>query len=105
MSSGSRRDGRGCGSGTPPLPNFAGNDAIFGDAGDTSSRSGDAVGGSHHQREQRAAPEQLSHRYLVFQRAKQLQNGARPRVDAVGHKPTRVALMEVAADAISWTVG
>jgi DNA-directed RNA polymerase omega subunit len=42
---------------------------------------------------------------LAFQRAKQLQNGARPRVDAVGHKPTRVALMEVAADAISWTVG
>ncbi len=41
---------------------------------------------------------------LVFQRAKQLQNGARPRVDAAGHKPTRVALLEVMAQAISWTV-
>ena len=42
---------------------------------------------------------------LAFQRAKQLQNGARPRVDAAGHKPTRVALLEVLADTISWTVG
>lgn len=41
---------------------------------------------------------------LAFQRAKQLQNGARPRVDAAGHKPTRVALLEVLADTISWTV-
>ena len=41
---------------------------------------------------------------LVFQRAKQLQNGARPRVDAAGHKATRLALLEVMAHAISWTV-
>jgi DNA-directed RNA polymerase omega subunit len=41
---------------------------------------------------------------LAFQRAKQIQAGARPRVDAAGHKPTRVALLEVMADTISWTV-
>jgi DNA-directed RNA polymerase omega subunit len=41
---------------------------------------------------------------LAFQRAKQLQAGARPRVDAAGHKPTRLALLEVMADTISWTV-
>jgi len=41
---------------------------------------------------------------LAFQRAKQLQAGARPRVDAAGHKPTHVALLEVMADTISWTV-
>lgn len=40
---------------------------------------------------------------LVFQRARQLQNGARPRVDAAGHRPTRIALLEVLADTISWT--
>jgi len=40
---------------------------------------------------------------VVFQRAKQLQNGARPRVDPGVHKPTRVALMEVLADTISWS--
>jgi len=39
---------------------------------------------------------------VVFQRAKQLQNGARPRVDAADHKPTRVALLEVLADTVSW---
>jgi DNA-directed RNA polymerase omega subunit len=41
---------------------------------------------------------------LAFQRAKQIQAGARPRVDAVGHKPTRVALLEVIADTVSWTI-
>ena len=41
---------------------------------------------------------------LAFQRAKQLQAGARPRVDAADHKPTRLALLEVTADTISWTV-
>jgi DNA-directed RNA polymerase subunit K/omega len=42
---------------------------------------------------------------LVFQRARQLKNGARPRVDdAAGHVPTRVALMEVRAETVSWTV-
>ena len=42
---------------------------------------------------------------VVFERAKQLQNGARPRVDAGNHKPTRVALLEVLADTVSWTTG
>lgn len=42
---------------------------------------------------------------LVFQRARQLKNGARPRVDGTeGHVPTRVALMEVRAETVSWTV-
>jgi DNA-directed RNA polymerase omega subunit len=40
---------------------------------------------------------------VAFQRAKQLQMGARPRVEAAGHKPTRVALLEILADAVSWT--
>ena len=40
---------------------------------------------------------------VVFQRAKQLQAGARPRVEAGHHKSTRVALLEVLADTVSWT--
>jgi DNA-directed RNA polymerase subunit K/omega len=40
---------------------------------------------------------------VVFQRAKQLQSGARPRVEAGHHKATRVALLEVLADTVSWT--
>jgi DNA-directed RNA polymerase subunit K/omega len=34
---------------------------------------------------------------LMFQRARQLQDGARPRVDPRGHSSVRVALMEVLA--------
>jgi DNA-directed RNA polymerase subunit K/omega len=41
---------------------------------------------------------------VVFQRAKQLQNGARPRLEAGEHKWTRLALLEVLADAVSWSV-
>jgi DNA-directed RNA polymerase subunit K/omega len=41
---------------------------------------------------------------LAFQRARQLKDGARPRVDAPGHRPTRLAMLEVMADTISWTV-
>lgn len=41
---------------------------------------------------------------LTFQRARQLQGGARPRVEAPGHKPPRLALLEVMADTVSWTV-
>jgi DNA-directed RNA polymerase omega subunit len=56
----------------------------------------------------RALPtEHLANRFhlltLAFQRAKQLSAGAKPRVPAGGHKPTRVALMELAADTISWS--
>lgn len=32
---------------------------------------------------------------LAAQRTKQLQNGARPRVRAVGARPTRIALAEI----------
>lgn len=41
---------------------------------------------------------------LTFQRARQLNSGARPRVDAAGHKLLRVALLEVMAGMISWDV-
>jgi RNA polymerase Rpb6 len=40
---------------------------------------------------------------VAFQRAKQLQGGARPHLDAGDHKPTHVALLEIQADTISWT--
>ena len=36
------------------------------------------------------------------QRAKQLQNGAKPRVEMKSRKPTRVAMQEVLANAVSW---
>ena len=42
---------------------------------------------------------------IAMQRARQLQMGARPRIaDAVGHKPTRIALQEVLANAVSWEI-
>jgi len=41
---------------------------------------------------------------MAFQRARQLHNGARPRVDDTGHKSTRLALLEILADTISWTI-
>jgi DNA-directed RNA polymerase subunit K/omega len=41
---------------------------------------------------------------LVFQRARQLQNGARPRVDDADHRPTRLAWLEVMADTVSWSL-
>jgi DNA-directed RNA polymerase subunit K/omega len=41
---------------------------------------------------------------LTFQRAKQLKNGAPPRVESVYRSPTRLAQVEVLADTISWTV-
>lgn len=41
---------------------------------------------------------------LVFQRARQLNNGAPPRVDPAGHKPLHLALLEVLANTVSWTV-
>jgi DNA-directed RNA polymerase omega subunit len=36
------------------------------------------------------------------QRAKQLQNGAKPRVESRSRKATRVAMEEVLAGAVSW---
>jgi DNA-directed RNA polymerase subunit K/omega len=41
---------------------------------------------------------------LTSQRARQLQNGARPRVDPDGHKFPWVARHEVMAGMISWDV-
>jgi DNA-directed RNA polymerase subunit omega len=39
---------------------------------------------------------------VAAQRAKQLQNGAKPRVEARSRKSTRVAMQEVLAGAVSW---
>jgi DNA-directed RNA polymerase omega subunit len=39
---------------------------------------------------------------VASQRAKQIQNGAKPRVESKTRKPTRVAIEEVMAHAISW---
>jgi DNA-directed RNA polymerase subunit omega len=41
---------------------------------------------------------------VAAQRAKQVQNGAKPRVDARSRKPTRIAMQEVLAGAVSWEV-
>ena len=41
---------------------------------------------------------------VAAQRAKQLQNGAKPRVEVRSHKPTRVAIEEVLAGSVSWDV-
>jgi DNA-directed RNA polymerase subunit omega len=41
---------------------------------------------------------------VAAQRAKQLQNGAKPRVEVRSRKATRVAIDEVVAGAVSWEV-
>lgn len=41
---------------------------------------------------------------VAAQRAKQIQNGAKPRVDTRTRKPTRVAMQEVLAGAVSWEI-
>lgn len=41
---------------------------------------------------------------VAAQRAKQLQNGAKPRVEVRSRKPTRIAIEEVLANAVSWEV-
>jgi DNA-directed RNA polymerase subunit omega len=43
-------------------------------------------------------------RFIVVaaQRSKQIQAGAKPRVDVRSRKPTRIAMQEVLAKAISW---
>ncbi len=41
---------------------------------------------------------------VAAQRAKQLQNGAKPRVETPSRKPTRVAIEEALAGAISWEI-
>jgi DNA-directed RNA polymerase subunit omega len=39
---------------------------------------------------------------VAAQRAKQLQNGAKPRVESRSRKSTRIAMQEVLAGAVSW---
>jgi DNA-directed RNA polymerase subunit omega len=41
---------------------------------------------------------------VAAQRAKQLQAGAKPRVESRSRKPTRVAIEETLAETISWEV-
>jgi DNA-directed RNA polymerase subunit K/omega len=41
---------------------------------------------------------------IMFHRVRQLRSGSRPRVEPEGHKPYRVALLEVQAGAIPWEV-
>jgi DNA-directed RNA polymerase subunit K/omega len=41
---------------------------------------------------------------IAFQRARQLQSNARPRVEVDGHKFPRIALMEVAVGAVEWSI-
>ena len=41
---------------------------------------------------------------VAAQRAKQIQNGAKPRVEARSRKPTRIAMQEVLAEAVSWEI-
>ena len=40
---------------------------------------------------------------IAFQRSKQLQQGAVPRVARGRHKSTYIAVLEVLADAVSWS--
>jgi DNA-directed RNA polymerase subunit omega len=41
---------------------------------------------------------------VAAQRAKQIQSGAKPRVETRSRKPTRVAMQEVLANAVSWEI-
>ena len=41
---------------------------------------------------------------VAAQRAKQLQGGAKPRVETRSHKPTRIAVEETLANTVSWEV-
>jgi len=41
---------------------------------------------------------------VAAQRAKQLQAGAKPRVDTHSRKPTRIAVEETLAETVSWEV-
>ncbi len=55
-------------------------------------------------------PEAELHSKFVYvavsvQRARQLRNGARPRVEPAGHKLLKVAMLEVSAGAVSWEIG
>ena len=55
------------------------------------------------------ASDEFQNKFLLVvvarQRARQLQNGARPRVETEGHKFLWVAMREVIAGTVSWDVG
>lgn len=55
------------------------------------------------------ASDELQNKFLLVVvarlRARQLQNGARPRVETEGHKFLWVATQEVIAGTVSWDVG
>jgi DNA-directed RNA polymerase subunit omega len=42
---------------------------------------------------------------VAAQRAKQIQAGAKPRIDIRSRKATRIAMHEVVAGAVSWEIG
>ena len=41
---------------------------------------------------------------VAAQRSKQIQNGAKPRVEVRSRKPTKIAMQEVLAGAVSWEI-
>jgi DNA-directed RNA polymerase omega subunit len=41
---------------------------------------------------------------VAAQRAKQIQNGAKPRVEITSRKATRIAVAEVLANLVSWEI-
>jgi DNA-directed RNA polymerase subunit omega len=41
---------------------------------------------------------------VAARRARQLQNGAQPRVETLSHKPCRIAAQEVLANKIDWSI-
>ena len=66
----------------------------------------DEIGGSHGADPVTDATcgTQLHTATCTFQRARQLKDGARPRVEPRGHTILRVALMEVTAGMVSWSI-
>jgi DNA-directed RNA polymerase subunit K/omega len=40
---------------------------------------------------------------IAFQRTKQLKDGAKARVESADHKATRLAVLEVLANTVSWS--
>jgi DNA-directed RNA polymerase subunit K/omega len=40
----------------------------------------------------------------MFQRARQLRNGSRPRINADGHKEPRIAFLEITSGAVPWEI-
>ncbi len=54
-------------------------------------------------------PEKIDSKFrfvlLASRRAEQMVRGARPRVDIVSHKPTRIAMTEMLEDKVEWGYG